>query len=147
MFFIDFFPQWLLFVVILGAFLSIISAHILQHIPVIGQYSTLITVAGAFVLFAGAFFYGVKTCNQSWKEESARLQAAVDAAEERARQVTSKIEYKFIDRVRVVRSTQVVVQEKIKEVSQKIDSSCTVAAEAIDLHNAAADNKVPGAQK
>jgi hypothetical protein len=73
------------------------------------------------------------------------LEAKVKVAEEKSAQANTKIEYKFIDKVKVVHDTQVVIQERIKEVEKIIDAKCEVPREAIDLLNQAA--QTPGVTK
>jgi hypothetical protein len=53
----------------------------------------------------------------------------------------------YIDRVKTVKDTQYVIQERIKEVEKIIDKECKVVPEAVDIHNAAAKNRKPGDNK
>jgi hypothetical protein len=43
-----------------------------------------------------------------------------------------------VDKVRVVKETQVVIQEKIKTVEVKIDSQCKITSDTVDILNDAA---------
>ena len=75
------------------------------------------------------------------------MEAKVALADEKSKNATGKIEYKFVDKVKVVKDVQVVVQEKIKEVATVIDSKCELTPEAVSLINAAAKNIKPGEKK
>ena len=71
--------------------------------------------------------------------------AQVKIAEQKAAETSAKIEYKFIDKVKVVKDVQVIIQEKIVEKEKIIDSGCKVAPEALSILNEA--SKVPGGKK
>jgi hypothetical protein len=47
----------------------------------------------------------------------------------------------YLDRVKVVKQDVVVIQEKIREVSNVIDRDCKVSPEAVNLLNQAARRK------
>jgi hypothetical protein len=68
----------------------------------------------------------------------AELEAKVKLAEDKSVVVNKEIEYKFIDRVKIVHDTKIVVQEKIREIEKIVDAKCEVAPEAIDILNRAA---------
>ena len=79
------------------------------------------------------------------KEKVEEAQAQVKIAEQKAAETSAKIEYKFIDKVKVVKDVQVIIQEKIVEKEKIIDSGCKVAPEALSILNEA--SKVPGGKK
>jgi uncharacterized membrane protein len=62
----------------------------------------------------------------------------VKVAEEKSKQVNTEIKTVYVDRVKTVKETQYIIQEKIKEVEKKIDAECKVTPEAIDILNEAA---------
>lgn len=91
------------------------------------------------VLLAGSLWLEGASYNQDvWEARVAELEAKVQQAEQKSAVVNKEIEYKFIDKVKVVHDTQVVIQEKIREVEKLVDAKCEVAPEAIDILNRAA---------
>ena len=55
--------------------------------------------------------------------------------------MNEKIVTVYKDKIKVVKETQVVVQEKIKTVEVKIDSQCKITDDTIDILNQAAGAK------
>jgi hypothetical protein len=102
------------------------------------MYKIPVQVAGVVVLAVSLWLEGANANQASWLAKVAELEARVREAEEKSAVVNTKIEYKFLDRVKVVRDTQVVVQEKIVQVEKIVDAKCEVAPEAIDILNRAA---------
>ena len=80
-----------------------------------------------------------------WRARVADLEAKVAVAEQQAKDANGKIVEKIVERVKVVKDTKVVIQEKLKTVEVKIDAQCKVAPEAITILNDAASN--PGVKK
>ena len=81
----------------------------------------------------------------SYREKIDEMKAKIEASEQKSKETNTVVVTKFKDRIQTVHDTQVVVQEKIKEVEKKIDSECTVTPEAISILNEAA--KWPGDKK
>jgi hypothetical protein len=90
------------------------------------------------LLVAGLYFKGGLGVEMQWRERVAELEAKVKESEERAKEANAQVVVEYRDRVRTVTQTKIVIQEKIKEAEQVIDSTCTVAPEAVVLHNEAA---------
>jgi hypothetical protein len=73
-----------------------------------------------------------------WKARVAELEIKVAAAEKAAVEANGKIETVYVDRVRVVKEVQYVVQARIAKDAARIDLTCRVDPEAIDILNQAA---------
>lgn len=97
----------------------------------------LLGIAG---LMVGAWLLGSYGTEAMWKQRVAEMEEKVKAAEEKSKETNTKIEKVYVDRVKVVRDVQIVVQEKIKEVEKVIDAKCEVEPVAIDILNKAAKN-------
>ena len=87
------------------------------------------------LLVAGVFFRGGYSVEMSWRARVAELEAKVKVAEEKSKEANEQIKTVYVDRVKIVKEQQVVVQEKIKEVQVKIDSQCKITTETIDILN------------
>lgn len=97
-----------------------------------------IQIVSIILLVAGVYFKGGQAAEIQWRERVRELEAKVAASEQQAKEVNTEIKTVYVDRVKVVKEQQVVIQEKIKNVEVKIDSQCKVAAEAVDILNQAA---------
>lgn len=138
----DAFLVWIINIVLLagivGTTVSILFKVAIRWIPWIIPYRTLLQVVSIVLLLAGVYFKGGLAIEQEWRARVKDLEAKVAISEEQAKAANTKIEKVYIDRVKVVKDTQVVIQEKLKTVEVKIDSQCKVVPEAIDILNEAA---------
>ena len=73
-----------------------------------------------------------------WRAKVAELESKVAIAEQKSKEANTQIQTVYVDRVKVVKEKQIVVQEKIKTVEVKIDSQCKITADTIDILNDAA---------
>jgi len=122
---------------IVGTTVSVLFKLAIRWIPWIIPYRTLLLVS-IVLLLAGVYFKGGLAIEQEWRARVRELEAKVALSEEQAKTANVKIEKVYIDKVKVVKDTQIVIQEKIKNVEVKIDSQCKVSSETIDILNEAA---------
>jgi len=138
----DAFLVWIINIVLLagivGTTISILFKIAIRWMPWIIPYRTLLQVVSIVLLLAGVYFKGGLAIEQEWRARVKDLEAKVAISEEQAKAANNKIEKVYVDRVRVVKDTQVVIQEKLKTVEVKIDSQCKVVPEAIEILNDAA---------
>ncbi len=138
----DAFLVWIINIVLLagivGTTISILFKVAIRWMPWIIPYRTLLQVVSIVLLLAGVYFKGGLAIEQEWRARVKDLEAKVAISEEQAKAANNKIEKVYVDRVRVVKDTQVVIQEKLKTVEVKIDSQCKVVPEAIEILNDAA---------
>lgn len=130
---------------------------ILNKIPGLSKYVTVIQIVSAVLLTAGIYFKGGYTTEMMWRERVAELEAKVAAAEAESKKenvviqekivkqkeyIKGKTEYitKYIDKL----ETKEIVKEvpgpervRIEEVIKYIES-CPVPKELINIHNDAA---------
>ena len=59
-------------------------------------------------------------------------------SEQKSKEANTQIQTVYVDRVKVVKEKQIVIQEKLKTVEVKIDANCKVVPEAISILNEAA---------
>lgn len=132
--------------IIIGS-LGIVASFFVKFIPFIYRYLVPLQIFSILLLVIGIYYSGVTANEARWQTEVKKLKNNVLLAEERARNISSKIEYVFIDRVQQVKDVQVIVQERLRDISVSIDSQCKVTPEAIELVNSAARNVKPGEKK
>ena len=126
---------------IIGFAASFFFGYVVRWLPAIAPYHLLIQVVSIVLLVAGVYFKGGYSVEMAWRERVADLEAKVAIAEQKSKEVNEKIVTVYQDRVKVVKETQVVVQEKIKTVEVKIDSQCKITADTVDILNQAATGK------
>lgn len=133
---------------IVGSILFFFVLHrILRWFPALSPYYLLLQIISAALLVAGIYFKGGYSVEMEWREKLRIAEERARAAEEQASKKNVEIQTKIVEKVKVVKDTQYVIQEKLKEVEKIIDKDCKVAPEAIDIHNAAAKNRKPGEAK
>ena len=129
---------WCIHLLTLAGLLGYLAASFLGRIPVISSYATPIKIVSIVALVAGVYFEGSSSNEQAWRQRVAELESQVKMAEIKAEKTNEQVRIEYRDRVKVVHDTQVVVQEKIKEVEKVIDAKCEVDPSAIDILNRAA---------
>jgi hypothetical protein len=120
---------------------------ILRWFPALSPYYLILQIVSAVLLIAGIYFKGGYSTEMAWREKLHVAEERAKLAEEQAAKKNVEIQTKIVERVKVVKDTQYVIQEKLKEVEKIIDAKCEVAPEAVDIHNAAAKNRKPGEAK
>jgi hypothetical protein len=146
MFLLNFIPDaFLLWVVnailiagIIGTVVAFFFGFFIRFIPWIIPYRMLLQIVALVLLIAGVYFKGGVGVEMSWRARVAEMEAKVAKAEAESKTANEKIKTVYVDKVRVVKETQVVIQEKLKTVEVKIDANCKVVPEAISILNEAA---------
>ena len=123
---------------IVGFVASLFFDYVVRWLPVVAPYHLLIKVVSIVLMVTGVYFKGGYSVEMAWREKVAELEAKIAISEQQSVVVNEKIVTVYKDRVKVVKETQIVVQEKIKEVEIRIDSECKVAPDAVDILNEAA---------
>lgn len=121
-----------------AATLLFFMAGILSHIPNVRPYAIFIKPISFIAILLCVFMYGGSGVAAILQENIKLMQGKVDEAESAQKVGNTEIKTVYVDRVKTVKETQVVVQEKIKEVEKKINADCRVDPEAIDILNQAA---------
>lgn len=147
MFLLNFIPDaFLLWVVnailiagIIGTVVAFFFGFFIRYLPWIIPYRMILQIVALVLLIAGVYFKGGVGVEMEWRGRVAEMEAKVAKAEAESKTANENIKTVYVDKVRVVKETQVVIQEKIKSVEVKIDSQCKVAPEAIIILNDAAN--------
>jgi hypothetical protein len=137
MWLLNFIPDFVIHLAVLAGLAAVVLTTFFGSV-IPAMYKMPVQVAGVVVLAASLWLEGANANQAGWMAKVAELEEKVRLAEEKSAIVNTKIEYKFLDRVKVVTETKVVIQEKILEVEKLVDAKCDVAPEAIDILNRAA---------
>jgi hypothetical protein len=138
---------WVIDTVLLVGVVATVAGFFIKFIPFVNTYKLPIQLLGVFLLAAGLFFKGGYSTEMVWRERVAEMEKKVAEAEAKSAKTNTVIQKVYVDKVKVVKDTQYVIQERIKEVEKLIDKECKVAPEAIDIHNDSAKNRRPGGSK
>jgi len=123
---------------IVGFAASFFFGYVVRWLPAIAPYHLLIQVVSIVLLVAGVYFKGGYSVEMDWRAKVAELESKVAISEQKSKEANTQIQTVYVDRVKVVKEKQIVVQEKIKTVEVKIDSQCKITADTIDILNDAA---------
>lgn len=143
----DSFIVWVINTVLLTGLIATLVSFFIKFIPFVNSYKLPIQVLGIVLLAIGLFFKGGYSTEMMWRDRVAAMEEKVAAAEVKSAKTNTVIQKVYIDKVKVVKDTQYVIQERIKEVEKLIDKDCRVAPEAVDIHNDAAKNRKSGENK
>jgi len=149
MFLLSFIPDaWLQLAVyaILAAGVGMyVLSFFLNIVPPLKPYRLPLQLVGSLLAICGVYFYGGYSTEMEWRAKVADLEAKVKIAEEQSQKVNTVIQKVYVDKVKVIKDTQIVIQKEIVEVAAKIDAKCVVIPEALDILNKAAEK--PGVKK
>jgi len=120
---------------------GLIVGSFASKIPVINAYGTIIKAIAGILLIFGLFAEGYNYASKDWITKSKEYEEKIRIAEEKSGKVNEVIKHVFVDKVKVVETERVVIQEKLKDVSVKIDSQCKITTDTVDILNQAARGK------
>lgn len=136
----DSFLQTIINIVLLGGLgLTVIGFFLVGFIPGLRNYKTLVQIIGVVLLALGIYWKGGYGVEMEWRARAAELQAKIDAAEAKSKEVNTVIETKVVTKVKHIKDTQVKIQQQIVEREKIINGECVVPPEAIELLNKAAE--------
>jgi hypothetical protein len=142
MWMLSFVPDALLHLVVITVVFTGVGLYALSFftklIPPLIPYSGIVRVVGTVLIVCGIYFLGSYSTEMSWRNKVADLEKQVKVSEEKSKDANVQIQTVYKDRVKVVKETQVVIQEKIKEIEKRMDSQCVVDQEVITILNDAA---------
>jgi len=110
----------------------------LNLFPAAKPYRLAIQATGSILAISGVYFFGAYSTEMKWRERVRELEAKVAVAEQQSKETNTAIQKVYVDRVKVVTDTKIVVQEKIIKEAAKMDVKCEVIPEAITIINDAA---------
>jgi len=145
MWILSFIPDALLHLAVISVLFTGLGLYAIsfftRFVPPLIPYSGIVRIVGTVLIVGGIYFYGSYSTEMLWRNKAAELQEQVKVSEAKSKSANTKIEIVYRDRVKLVKDTQVVIQERIKEVEKRIDSQCTVDNSVIQILNDAAVRK------
>lgn len=107
MWLLNFMPEsWLTAAVnlaLVGSVAALAATWLLSKVPFIGSYARLIRIGAIAVLLGATYFKGKLNNELIWRERVAALEAQVKESEEKAKKANGKIQYKVVEKTRVVK--------------------------------------------
>jgi hypothetical protein len=127
--------------------ISVIMSKWSRFSTIAVTYKWLAMAVGAVLLIMGVYQKGALSERTQWEIKVIQANARASVAEEQARSATARVETIYVDKIRKVTETRVVIQEKIRDISVDIDSQCRVSPRLVELLNDAARNNTTGDAK
>jgi methionine-rich copper-binding protein CopC len=141
MWIVNFLPDFIFHALLLVSILALVASFVLDSIPFVSTNAKAIQLASAVVLAIVLYFEGAISDNNSWLARVAALEKQVAVAEAKSKETNTVIQYQYRDKVRTIKETQVVVQERIVKEAAKMDAECKISPEAVSILNQAAGGK------
>ena len=146
---LDFIPDAILASFVYGILIIGIGLYVLgmfsKLFKPIAAYGFFIRNAGIIMTVAGVWFLGQYNTELKWRNRVAELEAKVQVAEAKSREVNTVIETKVIEKIKVVKENTDANVKIIKEiVAVQLDADCKLPESAVLLHNSASQNEVAG---
>jgi hypothetical protein len=149
MFLLNFIPDsfliWAINAILLMGLVGTLSSYFIRFIPPLYPYAGLVKTLGIVLLVLGVWFRGGYDVEMEWRDRVKEVEAKVAAAEAESKKVNTVLQKVYVDKIKLVKDLQIVIQERIVEKEKIIDAECKVAPEALDILNEAAKN--PGTSK
>ena len=144
MWLLNWLPDWVFYFILLAGVIGIGVSYFVKFIPFVNTYRVPLQIASIVLTVVGVWYAGGIAKDREYRAEIEAAKHRAELAEEKAKTATARVEYVFLDRVKNVKDVQVIVQERIRDISVKVDEQCKVIPEVIDIHNQAARNSKGG---
>ena len=131
-------PDAVYHVLLILAVLAFGASYILKMVPFITSNALVIRVVSAVLIVFCTWMEGGIANEAKWQARVHELEIKVAAAEKAAVEANGRIETVYVDRVRVVKEVQYVVQNRIAKDAARLDLTCKIDPEAIEILNQAA---------
>jgi hypothetical protein len=131
-------PDFVYHLLLLVSIVALGACYILKMIPFISENVEIIRIISIVVMIFSVWMEGGIANEAKWEARVTELEIKVAKAEKAAAEANGKIETVYVDRVKVVKEIQYVVQNRITKNAVKLDLTCKVDPVAIDILNQAA---------
>jgi hypothetical protein len=138
---------WVINILLIAGLAGTVAGFFIKFIPFINQYRFPIQIVSILALVIGVYFKGGYSTEMAWRDKIKAAEERAAIAEKKAEETNVKIQTKIVEKIKVVKDVQYVIQEKIVKEKEIIDKDCRVPQVAIDIHNDAAKNKKPEDKK
>lgn len=144
----DSFLTWVVDILLItGAVSSIVVFFglnlLLRWFPGLSPYYLFLQIISFAILLAGVYFKGSLNTEVEWREKVREAEERAKAAEIAAESANGQIQTKVITKIKKVIEVQEKINEVIVEKEKIINGECKVTDNAIEIHNAAAKNRIP----
>lgn len=129
-------PEYVTYLLFIAGFISLIGVMV---IDLAITYRVIIISVCMIALMAASWLVGAREINRIFAFKLMEAQNQVLEAEVKAANISAKTEFIYVDKIQKVRDTQVVIQERIRDVAVTVDEKCKISPELIDIHNAATE--------
>jgi hypothetical protein len=136
---LTFVPDWIYHAILIVGVVGILAGKFLRFIPVVSAYSPAIRITSMILFVVGVWFNGSIYSDNKWRAKVADLESQVAMAEQQASEANAQIEIQYVDRIRVVREKEYIIQSEIREYSGDLDANCIVSPRAREILNRAAE--------
>lgn len=137
-FLISLLPDWIFYSILILGILILLATLVLQMIPFIKQYLIPLQVISVLLIVSGTWFAGGISVEKRWLEKVNEMKLRIAEAERQAAETSAKIEYIYVDKVKVIKDTQYIIQSEIREWSNDIDANCKVNPRVVEILNRSA---------
>ena len=110
-------------------------SYLLKMVPFFVQNAFMIRIASMTLIIFCVWIEGGIAVENKWKARVQELELKVAQAERKAAEANGKIETVFVDRVETVKEIQYVTINRIAKDAAKIDRTCVVDPDAIQILN------------
>jgi hypothetical protein len=138
---------WFINILLIAGLTGTVAGFFIKFIPFINQYRFPIQIASVVALVIGVYFKGGYATEMAWRDKIKAAEERAAIAEKKAEETNVKIQTKIVEKIKVVKDVQYVIQEKIIKEKEIIDKDCRVPQVAVDIHNNAAKNQKPEDKK
>jgi hypothetical protein len=139
---VNFTPDFVYHLMVFVGLIGLLFSFFLNIFPFVSANKLAIQLISIVLLIVGVWFEGFNSNNKVWEAKVKELNAQIVVAEQKAADANSKIEYVYIDRIKIVKDTQVLTNSTIQKEANVIDKQCSVVSDAIDIMNSSATNPV-----
>jgi hypothetical protein len=139
---VNFTPDFVYHLMVFVGLIGLLFSFFLNIFPFVSANKLAIQLISIVLLIVGVWFEGFNSNNKVWEAKVKELNAQIVVAEQKAADANSKIEYVYIDRIKIVKDTQVLTNSTIQKEASVIDKQCSVVSDAIDIMNSSATNPV-----
>lgn len=115
-----------------------VGSKLSEWIPFIKQYIFLTEVIGVIGIAVGCWLASGQSTNQSWEQKLKEQSQKVAIVEAKSGEANANIQTRIVKQTQVIHDTQVVIEEKIKEVASQIDKECKLDPQVPKILNDAA---------
>ena len=137
MWILSYLPTWIFYAITVIGILGLISSYVLGMVPLITQYKLPLQILSVVVIAFGVFIIGGVENELSWQAKVKELEAQVAVATAKSNETKTKIQYKVVTKIQVVKEQVEVVKKEIEIQKEFINADCKVNPTAIDLYNKA----------